>query len=201
MTYETMRTFFALLTVVANVAVVGAILLAVLGRWSRGVASIRHRVASAVAGYEIALAFFVALTATLGSLYLSEVVHLIPCTYCWYQRIAMYPLVLLFALAWIRRDDGIRHYTIPMAGIGLFIGCGLALPVVAWFTANPIPIGGTEMEEMAAMVGMEPVVRFDLLPSTIPLAALTIFAVAALAALYPAVKASRARPVDALRSL
>mgnify|MGYP000675204122 CR=1 FL=1 len=38
------------------------------------------------------VAFVVATTATLGSLYLSEVVHLIPCTFCWYQRIAMYPI-------------------------------------------------------------------------------------------------------------
>jgi disulfide bond formation protein DsbB len=121
MTYETMRTFFALLTVVANVAVVVAIVLAIGGRWSEGIASLRARTAAGLAGHEISLAFFVALTATLGSLYLSEVVHLIPCTYCWYQRIAMYPLVLLFGVAWMRKDPGIRHYAAPLAGIGLFI--------------------------------------------------------------------------------
>jgi disulfide bond formation protein DsbB len=121
MTYETMRTFFALLTIVANVAVVVAILLAVFGRWSDGIASLRREAAASLAGHEITLAFFVALTATLGSLYLSEVVHLIPCTYCWYQRIAMYPLVLLFGIAWFRKDNGIRHYAIPMAAIGLLI--------------------------------------------------------------------------------
>ncbi len=121
MTYETMRTFFALLTVVANATVVVAIVLAIGGRWSEGIASLRARAATSVAGHEISLAFFVALTATLGSLYLSEVVHLIPCTYCWYQRIAMYPLVLLLGVAWIRKDPGIRHYAVPLAGIGLFI--------------------------------------------------------------------------------
>jgi disulfide bond formation protein DsbB len=121
MTYETMRTFFALLTLVANVAVAVAIVLAVGGRWSEGIASLRSSAAAVFAGHEISLAFFVALSATLGSLYLSDVAHLIPCTYCWYQRIAMYPLVLLFGIAWIRKDPGIRHYAIPMAGIGLFI--------------------------------------------------------------------------------
>ena len=121
MTFETMRTFFALLTLVANVAVVVAIVLAVGGRWFAGMASLRTKATAAVAGHEISLAFFVALTATLGSLYLSEIVHLIPCTYCWYQRIAMYPLVLLFGIAWIRKEPGIRHYVFPLAGIGLLI--------------------------------------------------------------------------------
>jgi disulfide bond formation protein DsbB len=121
MTYETMRTFFALLTLVANVAVVVMILLALGGRWFGSIASLRRQAATALAGHEVSLAFLVALTAMLGSLYLSEVVHLIPCTYCWYQRIAMYPLVLLFGIAWVRRDAGIRHYAIPLAGIGLLI--------------------------------------------------------------------------------
>jgi ABC-type antimicrobial peptide transport system permease subunit len=48
---------------------------------------------------------------------------------------------------------------------------------------------------------MDPVVTFVLHPSTPIGAALVILFVAALAALYPAIKASRSRPVDALRSL
>ncbi len=88
-----------------------------------------------------------------------------------------------------------------LAAIGFAIGLLLALPVVAWFTAHPIPLSGAEMEAMAELVGMEPVVTFELRESTLPGVALTIFGVAALAALYPALKASRARPVDALRGL
>ena len=88
-----------------------------------------------------------------------------------------------------------------LAGVGLAVGLALALPVVGWFVAHPIPLVGTEFEAMASLVGMDPVMPFELRDSTLPGAALTIFGVAALAALYPAVKASRARPVDALRSL
>ena len=119
--FETMRLFFALLTVVANVLVVGGLLLAIGGQFSKGLADLRTRAAEAVAGREITLALVVAVVATLGSLYLSEVENLIPCTYCWYQRIAMYPLTVMFAIAAWRRDPEIRHYAVPLAGIGLLI--------------------------------------------------------------------------------
>jgi disulfide bond formation protein DsbB len=119
--FETMRLFFALLTIIANVAVVGGVLLAIGGRFSAGLADVRRRAAEALDGREILLALVVALVATLGSLYLSEIENLIPCTYCWYQRIAMYPLTVLFAIAAWRRDPEIRHYAAPLAGIGLLI--------------------------------------------------------------------------------
>ena len=57
----------------------------------------------------------------LGSLYLSEIVGFVPCTLCWYQRIAMYPLVLLLGIAAVRTDTAIRRYAVPLAGIGAVI--------------------------------------------------------------------------------
>ena len=72
-------------------------------------------------GQEIQLAFVVALVATLGSVYLSEVAHFLPCRLCWYQRIAMYPLPVLLGIAWWKRDAGIRRYVVPLALIGLLI--------------------------------------------------------------------------------
>ena len=65
------------------------------------------------------LAWVVALVATLGSLYLSEVRGYQPCILCWYQRIAMYPLSLLLGIAAFRDDLDIRRYAMPLAGIGL----------------------------------------------------------------------------------
>jgi disulfide bond formation protein DsbB len=46
----------------------------------------------------------VATVATLGSLYYSEVADFPPCRLCWYQRIAMYPLVPILGIAAARRD-------------------------------------------------------------------------------------------------
>ena len=37
-------------------------------------------------------------TATLGSLFFSEVMQRTPCVLCWYQRIAMFPLVFILTV-------------------------------------------------------------------------------------------------------
>ncbi|EOP67883.1 disulfide oxidoreductase [Bacillus cereus VDM006] len=59
--------------------------------------------------------------ATLGSLYLSEIMKYEPCTLCWYQRILMYPLVLLLGTAIIRKDYRIGIYSLIFAIIGACI--------------------------------------------------------------------------------
>ncbi len=68
----------------------------------------------------LAFAWLVALVATLGSLYYSEVRNFIPCTLCWYQRIAMYPLVFLLGIATWRNDAGIKPYALTLSLLGLF---------------------------------------------------------------------------------
>ena len=62
-----------------------------------------------------------ALIATLGSLYFSEVMRLTPCVLCWYQRIAMYPLVAILAVGIVTRDARLRLYALPLSLIGLGI--------------------------------------------------------------------------------
>ena len=66
----------------------------------------------------LGLAWVVALVATLGSLYLSEIAHFPPCTLCWLQRIAMYPLVVVLGVSALREDRGVGWYALPLAGIG-----------------------------------------------------------------------------------
>ena len=67
------------------------------------------------------MAFAVALMATLGSLYFSEIAHFEPCRFCWYQRIAMYPLVVILGIAAWRKDIGARIYVLPLAVIGAIL--------------------------------------------------------------------------------
>ena len=66
------------------------------------------------------LAWIVATVATLGSLFFSEVMGFVPCTLCWYQRIFMYPLVLVFLVGMISFDKSVLKYATPMVGFGLF---------------------------------------------------------------------------------
>jgi disulfide bond formation protein DsbB len=67
------------------------------------------------------LAFLVALTATLGSLYFSEIRHFIPCTLCWYQRILRYPLVIITLVGIVERDELLPTYVLPFSLIGLCV--------------------------------------------------------------------------------
>lgn len=61
----------------------------------------------------------VAGVATGGSLYYSEVVDFIPCEFCWFQRIAMYPIFALLAVAVVSRTRMPSRYIITLAAIGL----------------------------------------------------------------------------------
>lgn len=67
------------------------------------------------------LAWVVALVGLIGSLYLGEISGVQPCTYCWYQRVALYPLALLLGIACYRDDRGIVVYALPLALMGAVI--------------------------------------------------------------------------------
>jgi len=60
----------------------------------------------------------IALIATAGSLFFSEVLKYIPCNLCWYQRIFMYPLVILLGVASAKKDDKISLYILILSSIG-----------------------------------------------------------------------------------
>lgn len=62
----------------------------------------------------------VALVATAGSLYFSEIRGYIPCTLCWVQRIFMYPLVLVIGIAYVQKNVRIAATTLAFSIIG---GC------------------------------------------------------------------------------
>lgn len=64
------------------------------------------------------MALAVALIATLGSLYFSEVRHYLPCNLCWYQRILMYPLVVVLAVGLLRQDINLPYYVLPLSLLG-----------------------------------------------------------------------------------
>ena len=66
-------------------------------------------------------AFLLALAATLGALFIGEVLGQMPCTLCWYQRIAMFPLVPVLGVSLGRGDGAARAYGLPLALAGLAI--------------------------------------------------------------------------------
>ena len=87
-------------------------------------------------------AWLVALGATLGALLIGEVLGQTPCTLCWYQRIAMFPLALLLGLACLHDDASVRRYALPLAAAG-----GV---VAAWHTLVYYGVAPTAIVPCAA---------------------------------------------------
>src|SRR3989344_7919790 len=56
------------------------------------------------------LAFLVALSSVFGSLFYSQIAGFAPCELCWFQRVFMYPQVLLLGFALVKKDTRIIDY-------------------------------------------------------------------------------------------
>mgnify|MGYP003465730613 CR=1 FL=1 len=64
------------------------------------------------------VAWLAASVSTLGALFLGEVMGYTPCVLCWYQRIGMFPLVLILAAGLFPFDRGVVRYALPLALAG-----------------------------------------------------------------------------------
>lgn len=145
MNTATFELFFALLAI-ATLATTTAMVAVRFGarKWRAGSELLRS-----VSANRMAVCAAITTISTLGSLYFSEVANFVPCTLCWYQRIAMYPLAVLTVIAAVRKDD-LSFYVRVIASIGLVISgyhwllerfpnidagvCSAALPCdLVWF--------------------------------------------------------------------
>jgi disulfide bond formation protein DsbB len=64
------------------------------------------------------ICWIIAFVSTLGSLFFSEIMELQPCSLCWYQRIFMFPLVIIFLVGLFSFDKSIIKYALPIAIAG-----------------------------------------------------------------------------------
>jgi len=70
----------------------------------------------------IPFSFVVALIATLGSLFYSEIAGYEPCKLCWFQRIFMYPQVILLGITlWKKNGILVIYNSISLSVIGAVI--------------------------------------------------------------------------------
>ena len=111
MDVTTVELFTAMLSVIAIVGSVVYAISCAFGLGIGGLTSTVHRLAPA-------LAAAVAVVATAGSLYFSEVADYVPCRLCWFQRICMYPLVAILVVGAVLRDRNVRWYALPLAVSG-----------------------------------------------------------------------------------
>lgn len=78
------------------------------------------------------LAWVIAAVSTLGALFLGEVMGYAPCVLCWYQRIAMFPLVLVLPAGLFPFDPRVIRYALPLALSGLGLAAFHLALVAGW---------------------------------------------------------------------
>lgn len=67
------------------------------------------------------LAWLIALAATLGALFVGEIMGQTPCVLCWYQRVFMFPLAIILAVSAFRTDRDVWRYALPLSVGGLLV--------------------------------------------------------------------------------
>lgn len=106
----------ALLTIGSQVFIVVGIVYALIQRNQKGDFILRF-----FSSYAMFFAFLVALGATVGSLVYSDVLGYEPCNLCWYQRIFVYPSVILLGMAMIKKERNIIDYVLALSIVGTVI--------------------------------------------------------------------------------
>lgn len=67
------------------------------------------------------LSFLISLFSSVFPLVYSEIIHFLPCVLCWWQRVFMFPTLLLFGTALWDKDRRVVRYAIPLLAIGFLI--------------------------------------------------------------------------------
>ncbi|MGB0506989.1 MAG: disulfide bond formation protein B [Pikeienuella sp.] len=76
---------------------------------------------SSIFGYKTFGAWVIALTATLGALFIGDVLGKEPCSLCWYQRTFMFPIAIILSLGLWWDDRTVNHYALVLAFPGALI--------------------------------------------------------------------------------
>ena len=165
MTVLVVSTFLAILALIAFAGVALTAIVAMADRFGalRGTFVVLRR---AVRPVMLPMAAGIALIATAGSLYFSDVAGFTPCALCWYQRIAMYPLTVILGIAAWRNEAAIRRYVVPVAAIG----AAISLWHIGVERLPGLPTGSCSLDVPCDLIWVE---RFGFV--TIPVMALAAF--------------------------
>lgn len=127
------------------------------------------------------LAWLVALVATMGAVFVGEIMGQVPCVLCWYQRIAMFPLVVILGVGVLIGDRNAVLYSLPLAlaGAGLATFHVLLFYVIVPEAVQPCSAGPSCSDEAMVLFGL------------MPLPVLSLMAFAAIVVLLTPVHRSR----------
>lgn len=109
------QTIFSFITLLGHVALVAGFIGFVVSK------TFRTKLENFSEKFAYIIGFFIAIFSMAGSLYFSDILGWEPCVLCWYQRIAMYPLVVIFSLGVWKQDISARMYGLALSFIGLSV--------------------------------------------------------------------------------
>lgn len=154
------------LAIVGHIIILALIIALLLGK--RG-----ERFSHFFASHALGLMLMITLIATLGSLYFSEIAGWNPCKLCWFQRIFMYPQVILLSIALWKRDATVARYILTLSLIGtMFAAYHYYIQMYDIIAAPDNP--ATPCDTSGESCVKTPFTHFGYI--TIPMMALTAFA-------------------------
>jgi len=128
-------------------------------------------------------AWLVSVVATLGSLYFSEIKGFIPCDLCWFQRIFMYPLVVILGIGTFQSDTSVKKFVLPLSIVGGLIS-------IFHYLEQKVPgFGGIRPCVSGVPCSAEYINWFGFV--TIPFLALTAFTLISISMIYLFLKKSK----------
>lgn len=105
----------SILTIVAQIEIVILLILMYQNRKKK------TRFFKKIEGIADVYALILAVVSTLGSLYYSEIAGFTPCKLCWFQRILMYPLVVILFVGIRNKDKNVSRYVLPISLMGTLL--------------------------------------------------------------------------------
>jgi disulfide bond formation protein DsbB len=157
---------FQLLAALLSLATIAGVALIVVTAVASRRSPAARELGAVIAGQRSLITASLTTVATAGSLYFSEVAHYVPCTLCWYQRIAMYSLAAISITATVRRET-------PTAYFVLLAGLGAPISMYHWLLERfpDLDTGACSSTVPCTLVWFE---KFGFV--TLPFMALTAFA-------------------------
>lgn len=108
---------FSTMTLAAQIGVVIVLLLNVFRRLQPKDKSSK-KILTFISNNYVLLVFLIAAGASAGSIVMSDILGFLPCKLCWYQRIFLYPQVIIAGTALFINDSTVRKYLLPLSIIG-----------------------------------------------------------------------------------
>ncbi len=121
MSSQTVISFLAFFTLSSNIVLAILVCALIFFKLNKSYLNKWKKLKSLVRLYSLKIAFVVSLTATLGSLFFSEVAKFEPCKLCWLQRIFMYPLPIIIGVAIYNKIKEVWKFVLPLSVIGALI--------------------------------------------------------------------------------